>query len=551
MERREFLKSASAAFGGLAFPSFFSSQLLGQTAGDLPTGKQPNIILIMCDDAGFADFGYSGGISDTPVLDELASQGVRFCQAYCNARCMPTRASLMTGLNPQLVGENRLNGQCVTIPEVLKDAGYSTYMIGKWHLGTEKTVDRDTGQKSIPTARGFDRFYGIWAGASQPRKAKLVEAWEKRIANDGKGFAPRIIEDGRVLPWDEVPDGYYNTTNWTDKAIEYIKSTPDDRPFFLYAAYTPPHWPLDPDPDEVARYKGRFDDGWDAVRARVLQRQKEIGLIPEDYPLPPREYGIHAFEPGSPEADKYTRGCETYYASITEMDTQIGRIVDTVKRMGRGKNTLVVFLSDNGADDVIGGGPRGNASNMPFMGYKLTYYDGGAATPMFAWWPGVIPANTINTGQQVMLEDCMATFVELAGAKYPTERLGQPIHPMQGRSIVRAMCDPEHVDPQRTWCWSHDGQRGVWHGDWKAVMINKNHPAAGKSYFDGTKDGWYLYHLDENRVESRDLADANPERLKEMIGIWKDWAQEVRWRPSPRWGLHSTDAANGITSYGD
>lgn len=539
IHRRDFLHAGAAAGIGLSIAPWLSRA----AAADSPAGSKPNIILIMCDDAGFADFGYTGGMADTPVLDKLAAEGMRFTRAYTNARCMPTRCSLMTGLNPQLAGENNLNNNCVSIPEVLKEAGYANYMIGKWHLGDDRRIDRETKLQSTPIGRGYDRFYGIWAGAAFPNKAKMM-----RAEKDRKG-APRLIDDNRELEWDEVPDDYYNTTTWTDKAIEFIESTPENQPFFLYAAYTPPHWPLDPQPEYIARYEGRFDEGWDTIREGILQRQKAMGLIPPDYPMPPLEYGIEPFSEEYKDLDKYKKGCATYYASITEMDEQIGRMLDTVKKIGRGDNTLVIFFSDNGPDNLIGGPPRGNTSAMPFMGYKLTYYEGGACTPLVVWWPGVVPANTINHGQQVMLEDYMATFVELAGATYPTERLGQPIHPMSGRSILNALRDPKHADPLRIWCWSHDGQRGVWKDDWKAVMVNGNHPAL-KSYYKDSKDGWYLYKHDPHRMETPDISDKYPEKLKEMIGIWNDWAKSVNWSPSPRWNLHPTDAANGISDYG-
>lgn len=510
-------------------------------AAELPEGKErPNIILIMCDDAGFSDFGFSGGFSDTPVLDRIASEGMFFRRAYNNARCMPTRASLMSGLNPELSYQYVLTAQCVTIPEVLRDAGYATYMIGKWHLGLGKR--QHDGMPTIPSGRGFDRFYGIWAGAAMVNKPKLMRAAE------GKKGGVHIIEDGRELPWDEVPDDYYNTVTWTDKAIEYIESTPADQPFFLYAAHTAPHWPLDPLPESLAHYEGRFDEGWDVLRERILARQKELGIIPEDYPMPPREYGVPAWE-DAPEAmkDAFIRGCTSYFASILEMDQQIGRLLETVDKTGRGDNTMVVFLSDNGADNVIGGNPRGNMSNMPHVGWKLTYYEGGANTPMLIHWPGVVPEGAMNADQQVFLEDFMATFVDVAGADYPSEHHGQQIPPMEGRSLLAAMSDPQHVDPQRVHCWSHDGQRGVVQGAWKALLLNKKHPTNTK-YF-GERDGWFLYHNNENRIEAEDVSAQHPEKLQELIGIWRDWAERNRWAPSVRWGLHASDEANGIRDF--
>ncbi len=514
------------------------------SARDL-AGSRPNIILIMCDDAGFADFGFSGGISDTPVLDRLRSEGMFFTHAYNNARCMPTRASLMTGLNPETAGFIPLKANTVTIPEVLKGAGYASYMVGKWHLGLDKHFPKGSKLQSTPVGRGFDKFYGIWEGANGVNKEMLM-----RDKN-----TPRLVEGNRRLEWDEVPDDYYNTTTWTDKAIEYMRGTPEDQPFFLYVAHTAPHWPLDPQPEYVKRYEGRFDAGWDAIRERILARQKELGIIPQDYPMPPREYGVLPYSDDLPEVAKYREWCAKYYASITEMDEQIGRLLETVKQMGRADNTIVFFLSDNGADDVIGGKPRGNTSNMPFMGWKLTYFEGGAASPLLAYWPGVVPANTMNKEHVVILEDFMSTIVELADAEYPTERLGHAISPMEGRSFIQAMLNPDYEGENRTLVWSHDGQRGVWQDPWKAVLINKAHPSfsslagKGSGYYNGTRDGWYLYRIDENRIESEDLAAKHPEKMQEMIGIWRDWAQKIRWVPDGRWGLHPTDAENGIRDF--
>ena len=510
---------------------------------------KPNIILIMCDDAGFADFGPFGGLADTPVLDKLAAEGMRFTRAYSNARCMPTRASLLTGLNPQQCGENRLNGYCVTIPEVLKDAGYASYMVGKWHLGygpghgpSRETRDPVTQQLSTPAGRGFDRFYGIWAGASQPTKEKLMAAKD--------GGAVRIIQDDRVLDWSEVPDDYYNTRTWTDKAIEFMKSTPQEKPFFLYVAHTAPHWPIGPPPESVARYKGRFDEGWDVLRQRIADRQKKLGLFPADYPVSPRSHLL----PDYAAADNQTKtrfqsGTEQYYATITEMDEQIGRLIATLREMGREKNTLVVFFSDNGPDQLIGGPGRAELSRMPFSGYKLTYLEGGAATPLIVWWPGVVPANTINHRHQLMLEDHLATYIELAGAKYPAERLGQKITPLEGRSYLKAIMDPQYADPDRVWCWEHDGQRGVVANGYKAIFADRRHPAV-KGSLPESMDGWSLYKHDPHRIETENLAAAQPERMKEMIEIWKAWAKRVEWVPSSRWNLHPGDAAHGIRVYG-
>ncbi len=533
----------------------------------------PNIILILCDDAGFSDFGFSGGISQTPVLDTLAREGVFFTRAYNNARCTPTRASLMTGICPNVSGWEPLSASCVTIPEMLQSAGYATYMVGKWHLGTGKSVDPESGAASTPKGRGFDRFYGIWSGVHNVSKAKILEGLtqaakgkeKKSIAcliddsalaglqKNGEDSITGIIDEDRPIPFKELPDNYYNTITWTDKAIEFIQSTLAKQPFFLYVAHTVPHWPLDPKPESIERFKGKFDEGWDVLRAKILENQKRLGIVDASYPMPPLEYGVPPVaEAHSNNIDKFKKDCAIYYAAIAEMDEQIGRLLNTVKQMGREQNTIVVFLSDNGADDVIGGKPRGNMSNMPYMGFKFTYYDGGCSTPLLVKWPGVVKAGTINRRQHVVVEDMMPTLLEIAGAVYPTEFKGQRIHPMEGRSFFKALGDPGHADPARTWCWEHDGQRGVWQDPWKAVMLDNRHLAVGKAYYAGTKDGWFLYRLDGNRVESQDLARENPEQLKSMIEVWNEWAKSKRWTPSGHFGgLHSTGAANGIQDYGD
>jgi len=506
--------------------------------------SRPNIILIMCDDAGFGDFGFTGGIAETPVLDRMADEGVLFTRAYNNARCMPTRATLMTGLNSCISYERRfvIRGDTVTIPEILREGGYATYMIGKWHIGQGGKSEWDTNEPTHPTARGFDRFYGIWAGAAGVHKPQLLEYVARKEANDGKGFAPSIIEDGRELPWDEVPDDYYNTTTWTDKAVDYIESTPDDQPFFLYAAYTAPHWPLDPPESSMERYQGRFDSGWDALRAEVHERQKKLGIIPSDHPLPPPEPGTTPWDPNSQEAGRFIRDCMKYYASITEMDTAIGRLLETVEATGRADNTLVFFLSDNGADWVIGKIERGHLSNTPFSGYKVTYFEGGACTPLIAYWPGATAKGVLQHEQQVIVEDFMATILDITGLDYPETRAGWVIPPMEGRSFLQAMRDPDHGDPDRTHCWAHAGARGVIHEGWKAVYQDKR--ASGKHV--AQNDGWYLYRHEPHRAELEELRDEHPEKLAELIAIWRDWAESVGWAPHPTLGnkLHPSDAAN-------
>jgi arylsulfatase len=469
---------------------------------------------------------------------------MRFTRAMSNARCMPTRQSLLMGLNPQLVDSNqsRIGPNCITLAEVLKGVGYATYMVGKWHLGLGF---RRPDLHQTPTGRGFDRFYGIWHGAAFPTKPKLLEAAERSLQQDRHPV--RIVEDGRELEWDEVPEDYYETFTWTDKAIEMIEGTDRETPVFTYVSYTAPHWPIWPKQEYVERYKGRYAEGPDVLRARILENQKREGIFPKDYPLYPRPDWV----PGkadmeSHEFDKYQSGTEEYYATITEMDTAIGRLVDCLKRTGRYENTLVIFLSDNGADNLIGGPARGLTSDTPFRGFKLTYYEGGPATPFIVRWPGVVPPGTMNTVQEVHLEDVMATVLEITGASYPENYRGNPIFPHQGRSFLRAVQDPNHSDGPRIWVWYHDGQRGVWADPWKAVFNEMRHPALQSYGFPDTLDGWNLYLLDEDRIEVGEMSDIHPEKMKEMIELWEKWARHVGWQPSPRWSPHPSDEFKGV-----
>ncbi len=498
---------------------------------------RPNIIVILADDAGFADFGCYGGVADTPQIDRLAAEGMRFTRAYTNARCMPTRLSLLTGLPPQLADTSlysEIKPTGVTLAEVLREAGYATYMVGKWHIGTGNST---VNPKPIPSARGFDRFYGIWEGAAHPRKSSLIDPAR------GNGTV-RIIEDGQPLPWDQVPDDYYVTFTWTQKAIQMIESTPAEKPFFLYLAHTAPHWPIDPNPEYVAPYAGRFHEGWDVLRDRILTRQKQLGIFPESQNLSPRFDFVQPFAtaPSSVKTN-FTSNTEKYYASLTEMDKSIGDLMAALQATGRADNTLVIFLSDNGADDIIGGNARGMVSNAPFSGFKLTYFEGGIATPFVAWWPGRIPANTINTHHEVRLEDFMPTILELAGATYPTTYNGAKIFPHHGRSFLPALLNPSHDGGPRFWHWEHDAQRGVWNAPWKAVFVDYRHPAisddptnpSDSAYFTPDRNGWHLYNLANDRSESLNLASTEPDRLASMIQSWKNWATSVGWTPTGRW----------------
>ncbi len=506
--------SFTAAIAGVLFSG--ALQAAEQTA------PRPNIIVIMCDDAGFADFGFTGGVGKTPVLDRLASEGVVFTRAMSNGRCMPTRQSFMTGLNPQLVHDfDRLSLNCVTLAEVLGTAGYDNYLIGKWHMG-----DGKTGERTTPLQRGFKYFYGSLAGAVEVNKKNYIRHVE---GFKSQGKEPMWLYDNeKIVTPEEMPEDYYESFDWSDRGAEIIRKQPKDKPFFLFMSYTAPHWNLDPLPEYIAKYDGVFDRDWEEIRKEILARQIAKGIMPKDCPLAPLPQT--ALKENEEEKNKpwmrerRVKNIQIHYASITEMDEGIRRLIDAVKETGRERDTIVLFFSDNGGEALEI--HRAMISNTPFAGFKVSSWEGGIATPLLVWWPGTVPAGKLNTQHEIHMEDFMATFVELAGAQYPEEFNGQPIYGLQGRSFVRAMKDPRYAGPARVWAWEHDGSAGVWSHPWKAVYIAPN-TVYSKKVYDPEQMGWRLFKLDKHRVEKDDLSATNPDKLKEMTALWKEWAQSV------------------------
>jgi len=501
-----------------------------------PTGK-PNIVLVMSDDMGFSDIGCYGGEIHTPTLDMLAANGLRFSQFYNTGRCCPTRASLLTGLHPHQAGighmtmerttrdspegkkrkrgpyQGWLNRNCVTIAEVLKLSGYRTYMAGKWHVGT---LDKDT----WPIARGFDRYYGLINGASNFFKP----APDKHLTLDETVVKPQ-------------GDDYYTTDYFTRYAIEFLEQHAAEhagRPFFLYLAYTCPHWPLQAWPEDIARYRDRYKIGWDQLRAQRHRRQVELGLIDEAWKLSPRDARVPAWE----EVDAGKREelaflMAIYAAMIDRMDRNIGELVETLKAHDWFENTLILFLDDNGG--CAEGGTLGNyspqqlgtrkgygppmygacwanASNTPFRRYKHWVHEGGMSSPLIAHSPAGIPGKLHGTitHQYGYLPDLMATCVELAGAGYPAEFRGAPILPMEGKSLLPLLRgESRRIHPEPI-CWEHERNRAVRDGKWKLVSAG-----GGR---------WELYDMEHDRTESNDLARDQPRKVKELAEAWNAWA---------------------------
>lgn len=486
---------------------------------------RPNILLILADDLGFSDIGSYGSEIATPNLDRLASGGLRFTQFYNAARCCPTRAALLTGLYSHQAGVGHmlqnwrppgytpgLNEQSATIAELLRQAGYRTYHVGKWHVG-------GMGQgstRNFPLNRGFDRYYGTAGG--------------------GNYFAPRpLFLDRQEL---QPGEGYYITDALSDYATTFLEEhgrEHKDQPFFLHLCYTAPHFPLQAKPQDIAKYRNRYRDGWDARRERRFARQKELGIVNTSWPLSARD---PVAQPWADQKDKdeWDLRMAVYAAMIDSMDQGIGRVLDAVKRIGAESNTLVLFLSDNGASaeylDSWPNSARGhkpgavtgtreshrclevgwaNAANTPFRMHKMWVHEGGISTPLIAYWPAGIAARGQLTNAVGHVIDLMPTCLELAGATYPQNLQGRALTPIEGRSLAPVFRG-ESLG-LRTLGWEHEGNRALRQGDWKLVA-----PFRG---------AWELYNLATDRTEMSDLAVAMPEKVKELAARWQQWADHV------------------------
>lgn len=494
---------------------------------------KPNILVILADDMGYSDIGSFGGEIETPNLDALAKDGLRFTQFYNTSRCSPTRASLLTGLYPHQTGvghldfdlgygipayQGYLNDRCVTLAEILRPAGYRTSVVGKWHIGAAP------GRR--PLDRGFDRFWGLPTGGG---------AYFKETATKIRSL--RFLDDAKLIEPTDLPDEFYVTDAFTDKTLEFIdEAVSKKQPFFLYLAQIAPHWPLQAKPEDILKYKGRYDIGWDAVRAARHQRQVEIGILPKDSRISERDPKAPAWAETPAEVQQnLAHRMEIYAAMIDCLDQNVGRIVSRLKELGQFDNTLILFLSDNGNTEVGGpggqnldnwakpGAPLGtalsygrlgqewaNASNTPFRNYKVDAYEGGIATPLIVHWPDGIASRGELRHQIGHVIDLMPTLAEVAGATYPDQFGGQPILPVEGRSLVPAF-DNNPLPREEGLFFEHAGRKGVRSGDWKAVQPEG-------------KKAWELYDMQSDRTERVDLAAAHPERVRELADQWQTWA---------------------------
>ena len=551
-------------------PRILSLLLLAALASPIFSAEKPNIIYIMSDDMGFSDIGCYGSEIDTPNLNSLADHGVRFTQFYNTARCCPTRASLLTGLYPHQAGighmmndrgydgyRGDLNRNCVTIAEVLRTAGYRTYISGKWHVTKKVNPGTPTDKHNWPLQRGFDRFYGTIHGA-------------------GSFYDPNSLTRDNTLisPYKDPeyqPKQYYYTDAISDHAVRFIREHDDahgDRPFFMYVAYTAAHWPMHALEKDMAKYRGKYDAGYQAVRDARYRRMIDLGLIDEqntvNWPIPDdwkeKEH-----------LDWDIRNMEVYAAMIDNMDQGIGRIKKALSDTGQLDNTLLCFLQDNGgcaeaygrrnngeqrasepplaalsddylqpnmqpkqtrdgypvrtgkgvmagpADTYIGYGKGwATVSNTPFREYKHWTHEGGISTPLIAHWPDKIKRHGELERTPGHLIDLMATAVDISGANYPSQVDGKKIKPMEGKSLVPAFVG-QGIDRDAIY-WEHEGNRAVRAGDYKLVAK-------------GARGAWELYNIAKDRSEQKNLSDEMPDLAKELEAKWNAYAERANVLP--------------------
>jgi arylsulfatase A-like enzyme len=509
--------------------------LLHGLPGSAPVqeASRPNLVVIMADDMGFSDIGCFGGEISTPNLDRLAENGVRCTQFYNTGRCCPTRATLLTGRYahqagigwmtneggqrwedhgyPGYVGD--LNRTSVTFAEVLSGAGYRALMAGKWHVGTFNGM--------WPMDRGFERYYGLVRGAS----------------NHFDPHPDKLLMEGRrpVAPGED----FYSSDSFTDAAISYVRESSErsDDPFLLYLAFTAPHWPMHAPDEDIERYRGKYDTGWESMRATRHARMKELGILQPQCELSPLD--VIPWEETDPERRAILAHRMAIYAAMVDrLDQNVGRLVSTLEELGVLDDTLILFFADNGGcaegglmggspDEMVGGREGyfltygkgwANASNTPFRMYKHWVHEGGIASPFIAHWPAGIADRGAIRHEPCHLIDIAPTFYELAGARYPDRHAGEQIGGLEGVSLMPLLRGEDLRRPSPIF-FEHEGNRAVRDGAWKLVARHGQ--------------PWQLFDLSQDRSESHDLADEEPERVTEMTVAYGAWAERAGVQPWP------------------
>jgi len=522
----------------------------------LAQDDRPNFLLIVADDLGYSDLGSYGGEINTPVLDQLAQQGVRYTDFYVSPTCSVTRSMLLTGTDNHIAGlgsmgemlapnqigepgyEGVLNQRVVTVASLLRDNGYHTYMAGKWHLGLKPD--------QISRARGFERDFSLLVGGGSHFDDQWNLEWQIPKAP--------YTEDGR--PLEKLPKGFYSTRHYTDKTIQFIEEgRGDGKPFFAYLTFTAPHGPLHLPDDWLRRYKNRYDVGWDGIREQRLARMQELGIVDKGVNAADRLYFLPRSTAFTPAARVMLgRKMELYAGMVEYMDDQIGRVFDYLQQIGEYDNTVVIFISDNGAEGndlraMVAGqegslgylhamnnfaedgynslGRKGTyaeygpawaqVSMTPFRLFKGWVAEGGIRSPLIVSGPGVQGAGEINKEAVLHVMDIVPTLLELAGIEHPSTYKGRAIAPVQGKSWV-GMLDGTAESPRSSddWLgWELFNNRAIRQGDWKISWLYR--PM-------GTYD-WQLFNLAEDPGEQYDLADQYPEKKRELVALWDEYVQ--------------------------
>ncbi len=518
---------------------------------------------VLMDDMGYSDIAPFGSEIDTPTLRALAAEGLTFTNYHTTPVCSPARAALLTGLNPHRAGYGsvansdpgypnlrlEIDEDVNTLPEVLRHHGYATFAVGKWHLTRDALINEGASKHTWPIQRGFDHYYGSLEGLNS-------------------FFHPNLlVRDNTPVEFEETPESYYLTDDYTDQAIKMIKAlrAADSRkPFFLYFAHTAMHGPLGAKPEDIAKYRGRYDEGWDVLRERRLRRQIELGLFPEDTRLPPRNWesglDVPAWDALSAEQQRlYARYMEVYAAMVDSVDQSLGRILDTLAALGERENTIVVFTSDNGGtaeggaegtrsyfsrfvhlpnipedwepdvnrDPELIGGPRtmvhyprgwGMASNTPFRLYKGQTFAGGIRVPFLLSWPAGLSRKGQVRHQYQYVTDLLPTLLDLIGVEHPHLRHNLPTKEIDGHSFAPvARDDAPSTHPEQY--SEFGGNLGYYKDGWKLIALHR--PGTP---FD--QQQWQLYEIAADPTELEDLADKLPDKVEELAAAWERAAWE-------------------------
>lgn len=543
-----------------------------------PEKDAPNVVLIVLDDLGFSQLGCYGSDISTPNIDKLAEDGAQYNNFHTTAMCSPTRASLLTGRNPHSTGvsfvsefdsgfpncRGKVRKDTAMLSEMLQEKGYNTFAVGKWHLAPGREETHTGPFDGWPLARGFDHYYGFLKGATNQ-------------------FYPDLVEGNQRIPQPKYPeDGYHLTEDLTDKAIDYIKaqkSERQDRPFFCYLAYAAPHAPHQAPKEFIDKYKGKYDQGWDKVREQWFERQKELGIIPEDTELPPRNPGVKAWEDLNKDEQKlYARMQEVFAGFLEHTDYHIGRFVNFLEEIDQLDNTLIVFLSDNGACGMGGeggtvnswtpafnpieesleskllridelGGPSANShypagwaqvGNTPLKMYKTFTHAGGIRCPLIIHYPKQIKDTGIRT-QYHHVSDITPTILELCRVEAPEIYKGIKQKPIYGTSLVYTFDNPTITTKKEVQHYEISSNRAIWHKGWKAVTYHK-----ANTSFD--EDVWELYDTENDFSERHNLANKYPDKLEEIIERW--WIEAEKYDVFPLDGRTLAQRMKAISEKG-